>query len=235
MSDFPRASKRVKQGEDPSNEIDLFSRKELLVYQNKALASRLKVQVDENEKINKKNAFLEKTNSELISCSSLLYQQLFSLNDKLVTISNTKGIPQESLSDLREVQSISNNFALFTSSDLDQIIRESENNKNIIIEAGNKLTSLCSQIYDSSTGSEATESNLKEVMDKLNEDYQQLQIETNLSETEINDLKRKLADLNAQKLKDSERMKTLELRADRNIPYVQFEGRHFKIDHIPHE
>jgi len=142
MSAPHRALKRVKQGEEPSSEIEVFSRKEVLQYQNKALASRLKIEIAENKELTKKNEKLENANLGLLTTSALLYQQLFSINDKLISISNMKGISTASEINLRESCKISENFTLFTSTNLEQIIKESANSQKLIQEAGLNLSKL---------------------------------------------------------------------------------------------
>ena len=142
MSAPHRALKRVKQGEDPSSEIEVFSRKEVLQYQNKALASRLKIEIAENKELTKKNEKFENANLGLLSIIALLYQQLFSVNDKLISISNMKGISTTSEINLRESCKISENFTLFASTNLEQIIKESANSQKLIQEAGLNLSKL---------------------------------------------------------------------------------------------
>lgn len=60
MSEPPRGNKRVKKGEEDGNEHEIFSRPEVLKYQNKALASYLKSEKAENTKLKQKLSKLEK-------------------------------------------------------------------------------------------------------------------------------------------------------------------------------
>ena len=67
------------------------------------------------------------------------------------------------------------------------------------------------------------------------EELQKAQNEANQSETSIKNLKRRIAEMKKQRENDFNERKVLELRVDRNIPYVRLEQRNFKVDKIPHE
>jgi len=76
---------------------------------------------------------------------------------------------------------------------------------------------------------------LRAELHKTAESYQKLSSENIQNESVANNLKRKITELKDKIQKDSEKMKTIELRIDRNLPYVKFEGRNFKIDKISHD
>jgi len=66
----------------------------------------------------------------------------------------------------------------------------------------------------------------------LNQNLQNQQIE---NETQINNLKQKLVEFEAKAEEDLVKMKTLQLRADRNLPYIKFENKNFEVNIPPHE
>jgi hypothetical protein len=115
MSDPPRAHKRVKTGDVDKAEAEIFKRPEVLAYQNKALASIIKTIKSENEKLKQKHKYLDNINSKLISCSSLLYEQLFAINDKIISFANMRNIVFDSETNLRTNESIVTNQNIFVS------------------------------------------------------------------------------------------------------------------------
>lgn len=238
MSDPPRALKRAKKGEEEGAEADIFSRPSVLEYQNKALASLLRSEKSENEKLKQKLSSLDDVNSELISATSLVYQQLFALNDKLITLANSRDIDLGSEVGIRNRGGVMNNFGLYISSDSDKIIASVNETKNAIKEAGTTLTttfdSLLSAVSENNSVG-GTETKLREELSNanlLNQNLQNQQIE---NETQINNLKQKLVEFKAKAEEDLKKMKTLQLRADRNLPYIKFENKNFEVNIPPHE
>ncbi|CAI2358783.1 unnamed protein product [Moneuplotes crassus] len=236
MADPPRATKRFKQDDEPASEVALFARTELLQYQNKVLASRLEKQRKDNEEMKKCNAKLEGAKSHLISSSALLYQQLFIVNDKLMSLHNCYGAGGSLENDLRRSSEIYDNYSLSISTDFDKIIEQSENSKNVIKQAGIKISSLLEKVYEEcskSTG--AAESDLRAELQRASEYSQTLQTKQTEHETLVNNLKEKISEMKAKITADSHRIETLEVRAGRNLPYIIFENREFDTSQFKHD
>lgn len=242
MADPPRALKRVKKGEAEQAEAEIFSRPEVLQYQNKALASYLRSEKDQNAKLKQQISKLENKNSNLISCASLAYQQLFTVNDKLVTLLKCKDIDPSSLKDLRSSTKFTDNMQLFTSMDSDRITQAGAETKTIMEEAGIALSSMINSLSSTSSdqngGTSADSSKiakLTEELTKANSLNQQLQNKQSNYNSEIGVLKEKVEKLKEEAEEDAKKMQVLKLRADRYFPYVKFESKTFNIDIPTHE
>jgi hypothetical protein len=84
MSDHHnRGTKRAKTGEEDKAEAEIFSRPEILKYQNKCLASLLKSEKFQTDRLKKELAKSDNVKSDLLVYSSLLFQQLLQLNDQI--------------------------------------------------------------------------------------------------------------------------------------------------------
>jgi len=141
MTDPPRALKRVKKGEPEESEIEIFRRPDVLTYQNKALASLLSTEKTNGDKLKKELAKIEQKCSNLASCSALLSQQLFAINDKIHSLSKVKCIE---LSPEKDLRSASSKFALFENfvNNIDQFSKPDFDFKEQIGDAGFKLISM---------------------------------------------------------------------------------------------
>ena len=238
MSDPPRALKRAKKGEEEGAEADIFSRPSVLEYQNKALASLLRSEKSENERLKQMLSSLDNVNSALISSTSLAYHQLFALNDKLITLAHSRDINLGSEAGIRSRGDITRNFDLYVSSNSDKIIASVNETKTAITEAGTTLTSmldsLLSAVAENGSASGA-EAKLREELSKANLLNQKLQNQQMEHDSQINNLKEKIAELEAKAEEDLRKMKTLQLRADRNMPYIKFENKNFEVNIPPHE
>lgn len=142
MAEPPRAVKRLKKGETEDAEAEIFSRPEVLMYQNKALASYLSSEKSENERLKTKLSELEAKNINIISCSSLIYQQLFAVNDKLVGLYKSKNLTVPSDMNLNTSKAVMKSSKLFAATDADKIYQNVNEVKSSVQEAGFMLVSL---------------------------------------------------------------------------------------------
>ena len=240
MAEPPRAVKRTKKGETEDAEAEIFNRPEVLMYQNKALASYLSSEKSENERLKTNLSELEAKNINIISCSSLIYQQLFAINDKLVGLYKSKKLPVSSDANLNTSNSIKDSSKIFASIDADKIYQNVNEVKSSIQEAGLILVALIDGLWNSDLHANeemfvGSSNNLNELLTKANLKNQKLK-NTNIGlSSEIEALKIKVEQLTEQAENDSKRIKTLELRANRYLPYVKFEGRIFNIEVPSHE
>ena len=240
MAEPPRATKRVKKGETEDAEAEIFNRPEVLMYQNKALASYLSSEKSENERLKSKLSELEAKNINFISCSSLIYQQLFLLNDKLVSLLKSKNVNVSSDMNLKTSNSILDISKLFASIDADKIYQNLNDVKSSIQEAGIILSSLVDSLLTSQANIDEDSSidsisKLKEQLIESNLKNQKLENVNIGYYSEIETLKKRIEEMTEQAENNSKRMKTLELRANRYLPYVKFEGRVFNVDIPTHE
>lgn len=236
MSDPPRAHKRVKTGDVDKAEAEIFKRPEVLTYQNKALASIIKTIKSENEKLKQKNKYLDNTNVKLISCSSLLYEQLLAINDKIVSVANTKNIEFESETNLRTNESIVANQNVFVSGNIDKVAGSDDQIKNTIKEIAPLLISTLSNITnEESTKTSFDVSKLNEELSKATRRALELQNQQVEHEVEVNNLKQKISDLETRTDNDEKYIRVLKLRSDRYFPYIKFESRQFQVEIPKHE
>lgn len=236
MSDPPRAHKRVKTGDVDKAEAEIFKRPEVLTYQNKALASIIKTIKSENEKLKQKNKYLDNTNVKLISCSSLLYEQLLAINDKIVSVANTKNIEFESETNLRTNESIVANQNVFVSGNIDKVAGSDDQIKNTIKEIAPLLISTLSNITnEESTKTSFDVSKLNEELSKATRKALELQNQQVEHEVEVNNLKQKISDLETRTDNDEKYIRVLKLRSDRYFPYIKFESRQFQVEIPKHE
>lgn len=236
MSDPPRAHKRVKTGDVDKAEAEIFKRPEVLMYQNKALASIIKTIKSENEKLKQKNENLDNINVKLISCSSLLYEQLLAINDKIVSVANTKNIEFESDANLRTNELIVANQNIFVSGNIDKIAGSDDQIKNTIKEIAPLLISILKNITnEDSTNTSFDVSKLNEELSKANERALNLQNQQLEHEVEVNNLKQKISELETKTDNDEKYIRILKLRSDRYFPYIKFESRQFQCEIPKHE
>lgn len=116
--------------------------------------------------------------------------------------------------------------------------RGKERNLNKAIElAGSKLASNITNILNkiSQNGPDCDASKPNEELNKpnsVNNDLMNKQIE---QETTINELQEKIEVLKKTVEKDQTVIKTLQMRSDRYLPYIKFEGREFKVKIPEHD
>jgi len=241
MSDLPRGVKRFKQGESSKAEAEIFSRPEILMYQNKALASYLKTEKSENSDLKEAIAKSESASSDIISWATLLFQQLLYLNDKLVTFAETKSLEFDAGSNLRNIDKIMGSFEAFNSANIDNLTSDKEELRNNIETAGLTLAANFTSIFGAisegaSQGDSKSEiSKLSAELNKANSISQKLQNSQVEHENNINLLKNQVDEFKKKSEDDKQRLKVLKLRADRYFPYVRFESRNFHVDVPEHD
>jgi DNA repair exonuclease SbcCD ATPase subunit len=230
MADPPRALKRAKKGETEEAEAEIFSRPEVLVYQNKALASFLGTERANKAKLTKQIASLELKCSNLLSCTSLISHQMFVINDKLISAGTSNGhnidpslnLKSES-SNFAKFQNVGDNLEMFSKSDFDS--------KSQIEDAGTNIAAMLDLVL--ANNSDGNESKPMEV--DYNTEYHNIQNEAVLYKTQIEELKHQISEMTGEHKQNMIKMKMLQLRGDRYFPYVRFESQMFDVDIPKHE
>lgn len=222
-----RPTKRVKTGEADNAEAEIFSRQEILTYQNKTLASYLASERALNTKLNGQIAELELKLSSLLSSTSLLSHQMLAINDQLVSICSSNSLNFDSSMSLKSESSDFKEFENIVNFS-DKFLNPNFDYKTIIEQAGISLLSIIQVLCGAKQSS-------NEFSMEVDYNSHKLDNEVILYKTQLEELKQKVNKYKHQAKQDQERIKVLQLRADRYFPYVKFEGRTFDIEIPDHQ
>lgn len=173
----------------------------------------------------------------MVSCSSLLFHHLFAVSDRLMELAKSNEVSVDNKIDLRNEKSIIDSFQLFTSFEADKFNHNIAETKSAIENAGLALASAIDRIANTKLAPYST-SRAKSAEDELMEANllnQKLTSEQVGYQSEIELLKNKLKTMKEEADASSKRIKVLELRGNRYIPYVKFEGKVFDVEIPQHE